>query len=105
MFVIGWRAWFDNGRVYDSRQHTWSDLPDDGVLVIMLYHASGTKRILSGSDYYFLAQHPEGPIYGQDRNPPDPARFVDLQEKRGRWVPDHVQERAEHEANASTWGV
>jgi hypothetical protein len=100
--VIGWRAWFDDNAVFEGTEG-FDSLPEDGVLVIMLYHKDGTKRILIGSDYYFSAKHSEGWIYGNERYPPDSTRYTDLCILRGRWVPDHVMARINYEANASVW--
>jgi len=100
--VIGWRCWYDSGSVYDSTGTSWSELPNDGVLVVMLYRRDGTRRVMSGNDYYWTSQHKEGVVYGQSNEYPDPARYPGALVKRGRMAPDHVMQQADADAMSST---
>ena len=50
--VVGWKAWYTNNRFYSSATSTWTILPNFGVLVIMLYFADGTRRVMGGTEYY-----------------------------------------------------
>lgn len=52
--VIGWRAWYTNDRIFDSRQVTWSSLPRDGVLGVVVYFSDGFRKIVDGGDWYYL---------------------------------------------------
>lgn len=101
--VVGWRIWYDDGQVYDSLTATWASLPDDGVLVVMLYRRDGSRRVMSGNDYYWTAYHPQGVIYGHADNPPDPTRYTGALIKRGRFAPDHIMQDVEAQASASSW--
>lgn len=35
--IRGWRAWYADNSRYNSRQHTWRDLPDLGCLCVVVY--------------------------------------------------------------------
>jgi len=39
MTPIGWRLWYADGSVYDSRRHRWEDAPTHGVQVLAVYYA------------------------------------------------------------------
>ena len=103
--VIGWRIWYDDGHVADSLMDTWANLPDDGVLVIMLYRRDGSRRVMSGNDYYWTSVHPAGVVYGQSDTAPDLKRYPQCIVKRGRFAPDHIIQAAEADAADSTWSV
>lgn len=102
--VLGWRVWYDDGTVFDSRRHRWVDLPEDGVLVRMIYYRDG-RQIQQGMDYYYEAPHGSGePILGTARATDDLARrYPGAVIKRGRWAPDAYYRRIVDAAMASTW--
>ena len=52
--VMGWRAYLDDGTVWDSERHAWADVPDDGMQVLFTYHPGGTRFAWSGCDEYSL---------------------------------------------------
>jgi hypothetical protein len=104
-YVAGWRIWFDDGRVYQSSTDKWEELPDDGVLVRMLYFTDGTKQIQCGNDFYYEAPHPQGTIYGAANEAFwDPKRYPGAIVKRGRWAPDAYFKRIHDAAFDSVWG-
>lgn len=102
--VVGWRVWCDDDRVFASQQHTWAQVPDDGVLVRMIYYRDGTKQIQQGQDYFYEAPHQSGePIYGTGRTEDAIAqRYPGAVIKRGRWAPDAYYRRIVAAAMAST---
>ena len=57
--VIGWRAWYSGGRVFDSHSTRWVDLPSAEVLGVMIYEetmtpkGTPTRRCLINSDWYW----------------------------------------------------
>ena len=59
MKVAGWRAFYTEGRVFDSATIAWAGLPDDGVLVVVVYldenGADGLplRQLNSGTAWYF----------------------------------------------------
>ncbi len=108
MEVLGWRAWYAGGTVYDSRSTTWANLPDDGALAFVIYFAgnipggvhSSLRRIMTGTDYYFLV----GPdLYAQSDDAPEEItrRYPGAILKRGRWAPDYEMMAAHETAMAA----
>jgi len=88
--TVGWRAWFDNGDVYCSRDTDWKDIPDDGVQYVMDYDAElssdGNYRgILSGYDYYWITPESGFEVFGGHEHPGD--RYPGAIIKRGKWMP------------------
>ena len=51
-----WRAWYTDGRTFDSGDLDWADLPATGVLgVAMLVDpVRGYKKRVDGGDWYWL---------------------------------------------------
>ncbi|MCK5557274.1 MAG: hypothetical protein KAJ01_02780, partial [Candidatus Hydrogenedentes bacterium] len=57
---IGWRAWYDHDRKFDSATTSWADLPDDGMQVLVVYYEDDNRMLFGPSpdmrvaqDYYF----------------------------------------------------
>lgn len=94
--VVGWRAWYDDLSVFDSRSSDWESLPSDGLQMVVLYQSDGGRQMISGQDYYFRADGPDGrPIYGANCDPPEDTerRYVNAVIKRGRWTStERIQE-------------
>ena len=101
--VAGWRVWVDDGAGgiarYNSRDHQWSDFPVSTMVVTMLYFDNGTRRVMSGSEYYWRLY--DG-LVGIDHwkqgdfEPTDADAVVKL----GKLVADVVFEEALNEAMA-----
>ena len=87
--VIGWRAWYDDLSVFDSRETDWTALPSDGLQHIVLFQSDGRRQMMSSYDYYFRADGPDGvPIYAGNNDDPEETkrRYVNPEIKRGRWT-------------------
>lgn len=53
--ITGWRAYFHDGAIRTSKTFTsWSDLPTDGMIGLVVYFDDGTKRRSTGGDYFYL---------------------------------------------------
>lgn len=53
--ITGWRAYFADGTIRTSKTVArWNDLPDDGLVGLVLFFDDGKKRRLTGGDYFFL---------------------------------------------------
>jgi hypothetical protein len=104
--VVGWRAWYSDGKVFSSKTTRWHVLPADGVLIIILYYADARRRIMQGADYYFIASGVADAIYGESGEPPEAivARYPDAIVKRGRWTDDATYAAVLEVAMASSWG-
>lgn len=95
MNVVGWKAWYTNGRKFDSSQTSWSDLPDDGAILIQLYFDKRGersrlpyRRVFLGDDYFW---HVPPDLWGSCRHAemtPEEIceRYPDAMIKRGKWT-------------------
>lgn len=98
MAVARWRAWYTENRVFDGQGFAdWAELPDDGVLSVMLWFADGTRRVEQGNDHYWAT--PEG-IYAHSDDPLDEIerRYPGASVKRGKWTTDAQMQRVAAEA-------
>ena len=105
--VIGWRVWYDTGEIYDSASFKWSGLPDDGVLIKMIYYSDNTRQIQQGADYFFIAEHHSGEeIHANSTKSISEieARYQNPVIKKGRWTPDEYYQKIVAEAMSSEWG-
>lgn len=94
MTIIGWRAWYVGGGVFDSSTTLWEDLPDDGLAVVMLYmdevnpsNGKHLKRIMQGDDHYFNV----GDVYAHSSftTPQEIIeRYPGASIKKGMWMAD-----------------
>lgn len=102
MKVIGWRAWYADGSKYDSVTIEWEDLPNDGVIVVVLYFDNKTRRIMDGSSWYFRARHESGDfIYGENDGSPEEnkKRYGEsILLKRGKWTTEKIMYALQKEA-------
>lgn len=102
MKVIGWRTWYADGKKYNSKDMRWNDLPDDGVLVIMLYFDNKTRRIMDGSSWYFRVKDKSGGfIYGENDDSPEENRKrygESISLKRGKWTTEKIMQDFQKEA-------
>lgn len=95
--IVSWRAWYigDGGlKEYTSEDCDWSELPEVGVLVVLLYYRTrGYTREMTSKSWYWREETSHGTIYACDdwadaifprENPGHP----DV--KRGRWTTDQL---------------
>ncbi len=93
--IVGWRAWYTQGRKYDSSTTKWEDLPDDGALVFVLYQKSRPhRRMMLGVSLYWHI----GDVYACD-NAADALIPEGASVKRGKWTTDPEQKQVLDEAN------
>jgi len=92
--LIGWKAWVATQygfTRYNSLQHTWEDLPEDGILAVRTYESKGFR--FAGADYYFMAPGPNDVIFGIDYDRRDAdvreeilKRYPGAVVRRGKWT-------------------
>jgi len=51
--TLGWRIYYGNGAVIDSRTTAWEDCPDDDVQVIVQFFDPPYRNLYSGNDYFW----------------------------------------------------
>lgn len=70
----GWKAWYTDGRVFSSSSTTWTDLPESGVLGVVIYREGEYRDLVYGGDWYYL---------GDDGEP----TATETHTEWGKWVP------------------
>lgn len=105
MTFLGWRCWYSDGEVYSSDEYEWEELPDDGLLVRMLYFEDGYREIQQGMDYFYVAPHHSGePIFGAGMDKDEiEERYPDAVIVRGKWAPHDYYRNIVDEAMSSEW--
>lgn len=96
---VDWKAWYTRGRVYDSDDTDWKDLPRTGVLGVVVYLEPPYRRLESGGDWYYIEDgepvstntHPQ---WGSWIDPPD-APIDEL--KRGEGTSDEKWDKVHTE--------
>jgi hypothetical protein len=89
--IIGWKVWYEDGQVFDAKTYEWKNIPDDGVLLVMLYQekrdTSGYRyRIIhQGNDYYWTTPSSGLEVFSSNEHPGE--RYPGAIIKRGKWVP------------------
>jgi len=99
MNPTGWRAWYTGGRVFDSATTLITDLPSDGVLVVIVYFAEEWapgkpyRQIMMGNDTYHFT--PSTGVFGHSDDDVETVleRYgTDTIVARGQWVtPQEMQ--------------
>lgn len=53
--ITGWRAYFTGGVILTSKTVSkWTDLPQDGLLGLVVYFSDNKKRRFTGGDYFYI---------------------------------------------------
>lgn len=103
--VDSWRIWYTSDRQYNSVGDDWQDLPDDGVLALVIYYdeysADGEVQhrfVHDGEDWYF--HEPGTDFFGsnQDTLEENQRRYPNCIFKRGKWVPRAEYKRVRQQA-------
>jgi hypothetical protein len=105
MEVVAWKAWYHGGRAFCSTGAPWEDLPDEGVLgVVMVFDekSPGTdvqmRRMMAGSDLYWGCEI--GGHFtlceGSHEDLPQ-ERYPGASVKRGVWTSDEEMSRVNEE--------
>lgn len=92
-YVVAWRIWYDNGtsiEEYNSVEHCWESIPEDGFQAMRIWYNDNTGRHISGNDFYFLQEHPAGLIVGQSNDLDIKERYPKAIIKRGKHCPDKM---------------
>lgn len=79
----GWRAWFADGRVFQSTTHGIDDLPREGLEIVVVYLADGYREILHGE--YLFYRDGWGMTVTEDRIPDGARVFPGLMMSDGEF--------------------
>ena len=107
MNVAGWRVWYTDNRTFASENHSWQDLPRDGLIHLTVYYDEWANEDVrytqnySGDDWYF--HRPGTDFFGSnaDSLSENWLRYPDCVFKRGKWAAKHELVRIREEANNS----
>lgn len=82
--LIGWQAWYDDGKVYRSDEYAWKDIPQKGFEILKKYfieYIDGKPNwygeITCGQDLYVLNDECR-----------DEIKKIPKEIKIGRWMTD-----------------
>jgi hypothetical protein len=103
--VLTWKAWYRGGQAYCATGHEWADLPDDGVLgVVVVFDekSPGTevqlRRFVSGSDLYWACEIDGHFTICQGAWEDKPhKRYPGAEIKKGVWTSDEEMQRVNDE--------
>ena len=51
--IAQWHAWYADGHYYTSEQMEWDELPQLGVVIVLVLFDDGSRQCLNGNDIYF----------------------------------------------------
>lgn len=102
---VVWRVWYTEGRVFDGASgEEFAALPEDGFLGMVVCYPDGTRRVMSGDDYYWTAPGDAGPIYAHGTWNLSPEiimrRYPGASIKLGRWTDEETIRRVNAEMMA-----
>lgn len=93
-----WEVWYDGGQHCTGSSTEWTDLPDEGVLIVVEYTTDGKRNVHHGRDYYLLRgstvmSFDSRSLHGQLKEgiPRGAIKF-------GRWVTDEAWKAAWNQA-------
>ena len=85
--IIGWRAWYTEGRQFNSTATKWSELPSHGALCFVLYSRTRPyRRVMTGVSLYW--HDPKTQVYACDNRADAliPTGMTPSWVKRGKWT-------------------
>ena len=113
MKIVGWKAWYTEGRVFHSNEKGWAALPGKGVLAVMVFFDEpkpdgyAKREILLGSRRYFRAQGTEQEFIKQSLHTEEwilkHYKTTPGDIKEGLWDDNATIRRVQEEANKAEW--
>lgn len=52
--MIGWRAYYADGRRVDSSESTWAGLPGEGLVGVVVFEDPPYRRVVYGGDWTWV---------------------------------------------------
>lgn len=96
--LIGWVAFYDDGKRYSSKETKWKDLPLNGLLVVVEFYSDGSKKKYFNKDYYVFD---DKKVFGTNDIHPYLAKLGTI--KYGRWCEDSVFNQTIIKADEEKW--
>ena len=93
--ITGFRAYFADGTILTSKTVNWKKLPADGMLGLVVFTDDGSKKRITGGDYYYL--DPVNGKYGMDKLDfaSSTLRYPSTYLIRGQWTDDAAMKAME----------
>ena len=89
MNVVAWKAWYRGGQAFCSAGSEWADLPDEGVIGVTIVYSDETRRFMTGSDFYWVADIMGKATFCQGLHDDFPERrYPGAIIKKGVWTTD-----------------
>jgi len=110
--VLGWIAWFDDKKKYNSKETLWDDLPSDGCLIVNVFSKIEDQPnilclTLNSDDWYWKQVREDGDIiYGSDTKQTEQEikdRYPGAVLLRGRWASEEIMNFVNHDARNTSW--
>ena len=102
---MGWRVFYGDGAEFSSENLEWSELPDDGVAVVVVYLEQARRLLLLGDDWYFQWVAPDGAsVIASNKDPlwENERRYPGALFKRGKWTSSGMIARLNERAVAAS---
>src|SRR3990167_6154106 len=96
--LIGWKAFYDDGKEYSSKEADWKDVPLNGLLVVVEFYSDGSKQKHHAKDYYILDKDK---LFGTNDIHPYLAKLGTV--KYGRWCSDLLFSKVMSRADGATF--
>ena len=105
--IIGWKIWYTDDRIFSSLDTKWEELPDDGVLFLVLYRDK--TYMDNGVEKRYRTRLHAYDWYGSDGDQMfmgnndtlerNKKRYPELIFKEGMWVSDDEFQKIEQHIN------
>ena len=92
--LIGWKAFYDDGKQYSSKEISCKDVPLNGLLVVVEFYNDGSRQKHFNKDFYVFE---EEKIYGTNDIHPYLSKLGNI--KYGRWSSDEMFNQIINEAD------
>lgn len=91
--MFGWRAYYAPFTTYDSSKYEWTDLPDEGMVGVVVFKEPPYRELVNGGDWFYLDEDGKpaasNTVWDGWVDPPDVS---DDELKRGKALPDNQWE-------------
>jgi hypothetical protein len=69
--MYGWKAWYFDGTIVNSKEKRWEEAPAVNLLGVVLYHGKDNRTVLIGYDEFWIpgnAASKSGKRFPQERH-------------------------------------
>lgn len=100
-----WKAWYADGSVYSSKEHSWVSLPKEGCVGIVVIYDDVYSEVIHQGDWYYREDKqfhavPAGEYDGSGTFVEAPEVACGACLKKGQTIPDEQWEKVHAEMMA-----